>query len=296
MPGRPPVMITDAHGGIGRHAGRNASSISLRARRRHRPERRVGVGHHRRRRHGAHTSPGPSRPPTLIAWAQTLEREGGQHGERPGALRIVSGEFRGKALVTPEGDTTRPTSDRARQAIFNILEHAAWSAGLRDAPGHRPVRRLGRPGLRGAVARGGLLPVRGDRRGGPRRDPRERRRHGPVRPHPGASAQRHRPGRAPRRRRAGLRPAPSWIRPTPRAWASRRWRGWPTAAGWRAGALVVFERGSDEPAIDAPGYETLDARDYGAARVHFLRYYHSRLRSGCRAGSRRLARPSRLIR
>ena len=41
-------------------------------------------------------------------------------------MRIVSGEFRGKALVAPEGAATRPTSDRARQAIFNILEHAAW--------------------------------------------------------------------------------------------------------------------------------------------------------------------------
>ena len=47
-------------------------------------------------------------------------------------MRIVSGEFRGKALVTPRGDATRPTSDRARQAVFNILEHAPWSAGVRD--------------------------------------------------------------------------------------------------------------------------------------------------------------------
>ena len=47
-------------------------------------------------------------------------------------MRIVSGDFRGKALIAPPGDATRPTSDRARQAIFNILEHAPWSAGLRD--------------------------------------------------------------------------------------------------------------------------------------------------------------------
>ena len=39
----------------------------------------------------------------------------------------------------------------------------------------------------------------------------------------------------------------------------------------KPGALVVFERGSDEPEIDTPGYERLDARDYGAARVLFLR-------------------------
>ena len=36
-------------------------------------------------------------------------------------------------------------------------------------------------------------------------------------------------------------------------------------------ALVVLERGSDEPEIETPGYERLDARDYGAARVLFLR-------------------------
>ena len=35
-------------------------------------------------------------------------------------MRIVSGEFRGKAIATPEGDRTRPTSDRARQAVFNL--------------------------------------------------------------------------------------------------------------------------------------------------------------------------------
>jgi 16S rRNA (guanine966-N2)-methyltransferase len=48
-------------------------------------------------------------------------------------MRIVSGEFRGKALVAPEGSATRPTSDRARQAVFNILEHAAWGPELREA-------------------------------------------------------------------------------------------------------------------------------------------------------------------
>ena len=39
----------------------------------------------------------------------------------------------------------------------------------------------------------------------------------------------------------------------------------------KPGALVVFERGSDEPDIDTPGYQRLDARDYGAARVLFLK-------------------------
>src|SRR6218665_1049297 len=41
-------------------------------------------------------------------------------------MRIVSGQFRGKTLASPSGLATRPTSDRARQAVFNILEHASW--------------------------------------------------------------------------------------------------------------------------------------------------------------------------
>ncbi|HRD47502.1 MAG TPA: RsmD family RNA methyltransferase, partial [Caulobacter sp.] len=48
-------------------------------------------------------------------------------------MRIVSGSLRGRALKTPEGQGTRPTSDRARQAVFNILEHAAWAPELRGA-------------------------------------------------------------------------------------------------------------------------------------------------------------------
>src|ERR1700742_3722353 len=48
-------------------------------------------------------------------------------------MRIVSGAFKGKQLVAPEGQATRPTSDRARQAVFNILEHAPWSQSLQGA-------------------------------------------------------------------------------------------------------------------------------------------------------------------
>ena len=48
-------------------------------------------------------------------------------------MRIVSGQFRGKAIAAPPGEATRPTSDRARQAVFNILEHAAWAPELHGA-------------------------------------------------------------------------------------------------------------------------------------------------------------------
>jgi 16S rRNA (guanine966-N2)-methyltransferase len=38
-------------------------------------------------------------------------------------MRIVAGQFRGRALAAPEGAHIRPTSDRVREALFNILEH-----------------------------------------------------------------------------------------------------------------------------------------------------------------------------
>ena len=47
-------------------------------------------------------------------------------------MRIVAGSLKGRAIVAPEGQGTRPTSDRARQAVFNVLEHAAWAEPLRD--------------------------------------------------------------------------------------------------------------------------------------------------------------------
>lgn len=36
-------------------------------------------------------------------------------------MRIVAGKFRGKQLLSPPDDAIRPTSDRARESIFNIL-------------------------------------------------------------------------------------------------------------------------------------------------------------------------------
>lgn len=41
-------------------------------------------------------------------------------------MRIVGGTWRGRALQAPRGVTTRPTADRARQALFDMLLHAPW--------------------------------------------------------------------------------------------------------------------------------------------------------------------------
>src|SRR5258708_4991895 len=43
-------------------------------------------------------------------------------------VRIVAGRHRGRRLLAPTGETVRPTSDRAREALFNILSHGHLAA------------------------------------------------------------------------------------------------------------------------------------------------------------------------
>lgn len=39
-------------------------------------------------------------------------------------MRIVGGLHRGRVLKTPSGNATRPTTDRLREALFNVITHA----------------------------------------------------------------------------------------------------------------------------------------------------------------------------
>lgn len=48
-------------------------------------------------------------------------------------MRIISGKFKGHALAAPKGRNTRPTSDRARESLFNVLAHASWAPPLEGA-------------------------------------------------------------------------------------------------------------------------------------------------------------------
>jgi 16S rRNA (guanine(966)-N(2))-methyltransferase RsmD len=38
-------------------------------------------------------------------------------------MRIIAGEYRGRILKSPHNNKTRPTSDRLRETLFNILNH-----------------------------------------------------------------------------------------------------------------------------------------------------------------------------
>ena len=42
-------------------------------------------------------------------------------------MRIVGGKHRGRRIAAPPGDTVRPTSERAREALFNILAHGRFA-------------------------------------------------------------------------------------------------------------------------------------------------------------------------
>jgi 16S rRNA (guanine966-N2)-methyltransferase len=186
-------------------------------------------------------------------------------------MRIVSGEFRGKALVAPSGQGTRPTSDRARQAIFNILEHAAWSPGLADL---RVIDLFAGSGALGfeALSRGAAfcLFVETDEaaRGAIRENVDAFGLFGRTRVHRRDATQ------------LGMRPGadgppfdlafldPPYAKGLGEAALAKLADG-----GWLApGATVVCERGSGEGAFEVAGFEILDARDYGAARVSFLRF------------------------
>lgn len=39
-------------------------------------------------------------------------------------MRIVGGQFRGRVLATPKTDEIRPTTDRTRESLFNIIGHS----------------------------------------------------------------------------------------------------------------------------------------------------------------------------
>jgi 16S rRNA (guanine966-N2)-methyltransferase len=48
-------------------------------------------------------------------------------------VRVVAGRLRGRSLVTPADERTRPTSDRVREAVFNVLAHGIAECTIEGA-------------------------------------------------------------------------------------------------------------------------------------------------------------------
>ncbi len=169
--------------------------------------------------------------------------------------------------MAPGGQATRPTADRTRQALFNVLEHAPW---VRSPAGARVADLFAGSGALGleAVSRGAAACLFAD--------------------HDAAA-------RAAIARNVGALKLEG--RCEIKAWDATRLppvvgaafdlvfldppygRGLvpPTlaalrAGGWLApGALVVAETGAGEAALVASGFDTVDSRAWGAARVTFVR-------------------------
>ena len=185
-------------------------------------------------------------------------------------MRITSGRFRGKPLTSPQGVTTRPTSDRARQAVFNILEHAPWSAGM---AGLRVLDLFAGSGALGleAISRGAAfcLFVETDEaaRGAIRDNVEALGLFGATRIH--------------RRDAVDLGPRPgspsdgyelAFLDPPYGQGLGERALAGLVKGGWlKPGALCVLERGLGEPPLALDGLQLLDQRSYGPAEVSFLR-------------------------
>jgi 16S rRNA (guanine966-N2)-methyltransferase len=184
-------------------------------------------------------------------------------------MRIVGGIFKGRALTAPPGRDTRPTSDRAREAVFNVLAHAAWSPGLK---GRRVLDLFAGSGALGfeAISRGAVfgLFVETDAaaRGAIRDNAEALGLFGITRIH---------------RRDAtdlGVKPAGlgepldlAFLDPPYGKGLGERALAKLRPGGWISGdALIVFECGAEE-VPDTAGFEVLDEREYGAAKVLFLR-------------------------
>ncbi len=66
-------------------------------------------------------------------------------------MRITAGRLRGTAIAAPKGDVIRPTADRTRQSLFNILAHGRVAAGV-DLEGARVLDAFAGTGALGLEA------------------------------------------------------------------------------------------------------------------------------------------------
>ncbi len=210
----------------------------------------------------------PRRKPPGGLQGQARPRAGAKRNRSTFRMRVVGGRLRGRTIASPSSRDIRPTADRLRESLFNILMHAYGDPVERCARA-RPVCRHRRARHRGGFARCCVHAVRRQRRRGARAAAAECR---------GARARRRDQGVSPRRDQASVRRIRSsrsrWrssIRPTARAWRSRRWPrlregGWLTPQ-----ALLVVEEATSAKFAAPEGFEELERRAYDDTEFVILR-------------------------
>jgi 16S rRNA (guanine966-N2)-methyltransferase len=183
-------------------------------------------------------------------------------------MRIVAGALRGRGIVAPKGQSTRPTADRTRQAVFNILEHAAWAPALHGAQVVDLFAGSGALGLE-ALSRGAAGCLFIDSAEAARRATHENIRTLGLADRAlvvGLDAARL--GPSPHGRTFDL----AFLDPPYGQGLNEAALTALAANDWLSPeAVVVVERGADEPALKSDDFDILDSRAWGAARVTFLR-------------------------
>jgi 16S rRNA (guanine966-N2)-methyltransferase len=181
-------------------------------------------------------------------------------------VRIVGGRHRGRALEAPPGDAVRPTSDRAREALFDILGHGALAAPFRDAAVLDAFAGTGALGLE-ALSRGAAAAFFLET---------DRAALAALRRNIAALGETARArvlaADATRPRSAPAAVAVAFLDPPYRSGLAAPALAALAAAGWLApGAIASVELAAKEEFAPPAGFERLDERRYGAARIVLLR-------------------------
>src|SRR5215468_2576032 len=185
-------------------------------------------------------------------------------------MRIVGGRYRGRRLLAPAGEAVRPTSDRAREALFNILSHGSFAANGSPFAGQNVLDAFAGTGAFGLEALS-----RGARNAAFIENNREAL--AVLRRNIAALEEEDRTrivaGDATRPPRAPFACAVAFLDPPYNSGAADAALPALAAAGWLApNGLVIVEVAARE-AFEAPaGFTRIDERVYGAARLEFLRY------------------------
>jgi 16S rRNA (guanine966-N2)-methyltransferase len=184
-------------------------------------------------------------------------------------MRIVAGRHRGRRLLAPTGATVRPTSDRAREALFNILSHGRLAvrgipfAGEAVLDAFAGTGALGLEALSRGAAEALFLEQDPDALATLRRNVAALGEDARARVIPGDAT---RPPRAP------SACALAFLDPPYRSGAAATALAALDATGWfKPEALAVVELAVREELAPPAGFILLDERVYGAARLVFLR-------------------------
>jgi 16S rRNA (guanine966-N2)-methyltransferase len=185
-------------------------------------------------------------------------------------MRVIAGRMRGRALVAPPGRSTRPTADRVRQALFDVLSHAPFAPELNGARIMDLFAGSGALGLE-ALSRGGAFCLFVDT---------DEAARGAIRTNLDAlnllgAGRVHRRDATDLGQRPASDGAPfdiAFLDPPYGKGLGETALTVLLAGGWLApGALVVLERGAADPRVEVAGFEPLDERIWGPAAVSFLR-------------------------